>query len=141
MDQDLQERAARTLGMKPSEIAAVDERADDVIVTTHDGQQVRVWFGAVGPCVEPYTAPAAPATETASTAADEGDDAKEPEVVTPAGADPEEVPDGTAADVLAWVNEQPESAPERARRALEAENGKEKPRSGLVAQLEKLAQP
>jgi hypothetical protein len=43
--------------------------------------------------------------------------------------------DGTAADVLAWVGEDPE----RAAVALEAEQAKEKPRSTLVKQLEKLA--
>ena len=43
--------------------------------------------------------------------------------------------DGTAADVLAWVGEDPE----RARQALAAEQAKDKPRSTLVKQLEKLA--
>jgi hypothetical protein len=43
--------------------------------------------------------------------------------------------DGTAADVLAWVGEDPERAAE----ALEAEQAKDKPRSTLVKQLEKLA--
>ena len=42
--------------------------------------------------------------------------------------------DGTAADVLAWVDEDPE----RAAVALAAEQAKEKPRSTLVKQLEKL---
>lgn len=44
--------------------------------------------------------------------------------------------DGTAADVLAWVGEDPE----RAEEALEAEQAKDKPRSTLVKQLEKLAE-
>ncbi|MFL4904823.1 hypothetical protein ACJ6WF_16950 [Streptomyces sp. MMS24-I2-30] len=43
--------------------------------------------------------------------------------------------DGTAADVLAWVGEDPE----RASKALEQEQAKDKPRSTLVKQLEKLA--
>ena len=43
--------------------------------------------------------------------------------------------DGTAADVLAWVGEDPE----RAEEALAAEQAKDKPRSTLVKQLEKLA--
>jgi hypothetical protein len=43
--------------------------------------------------------------------------------------------DGTAADVLAWVGEDRE----RAAVALEAEQAKDKPRSTLVKQLEKLA--
>jgi hypothetical protein len=43
--------------------------------------------------------------------------------------------DGTAADVLAWVGEDPD----RAEEALAAEQAKDKPRSTLVKQLEKLA--
>lgn len=54
--------------------------------------------------------------------------------------EPEEPPaeldiDGTAADVLAWVGEDPDRADE----ALAAEQAKDKPRSTLVKQLEKLA--
>jgi hypothetical protein len=56
------------------------------------------------------------------------------------GQEPKEPPaeldiDGTAADVLAWVGDDPE----RAEEALEAEQAKDKPRSTLVKQLEKLA--
>ncbi len=43
--------------------------------------------------------------------------------------------DATAPDVLAWVGDDPERAAE----ALEAEQAKDKPRSTLVKQLEKLA--
>jgi hypothetical protein len=43
--------------------------------------------------------------------------------------------DGTAADVLSWVGEDPGRAAE----ALAAEQAKDKPRSTLVKQLEKLA--
>jgi hypothetical protein len=43
--------------------------------------------------------------------------------------------DGTAADVLAWVGEDPD----RAEEALAAEQAKDRPRSTLVKQLEKLA--
>jgi hypothetical protein len=43
--------------------------------------------------------------------------------------------DGTAADVLAWVGEDPD----RAAAALEADQAKDKPRSTLVKQLAKLA--
>jgi len=43
--------------------------------------------------------------------------------------------DGTAADVLAWVGEDPERAGE----ALEAEQEKDKPRSTLVKALQKIA--
>lgn len=54
--------------------------------------------------------------------------------------DPQEPPEeldinGTAADVLAWVGDDPE----RAETALEQEQAKDKPRSTLVKQLEKIA--
>lgn len=52
-----------------------------------------------------------------------------------ASADGELDIDGTAAYVLAWVGDDPERATE----ALEAEQAKDKPRSTLVKQLEKLA--
>lgn len=44
------------------------------------------------------------------------------------------VPDGTAADVLTWVDDDPD----RARQALDAEQAREKPRTSLVAKLAKL---
>lgn len=44
------------------------------------------------------------------------------------------VPDGSAAQVLGWVG----ADPDRARRALAAEQAREKPRTGLVAALGKL---
>lgn len=62
----------------------------------------------------------------------------------PPQAEPEQEPlepsdeldiDATATDVLAWVGDDPERAAE----ALEAETAKDKPRSTLVKQLEKLA--
>lgn len=60
-------------------------------------------------------------------------DAEQPQ--EPAGADGELDIDANAADVLAWVGE----GPERAAEALAAEQAKDKPRSTLVKQLEKLA--
>lgn len=45
------------------------------------------------------------------------------------------VPDGTAKDVLDWVG----SDQGRAARALEAERGRDKPRSTLIADLERLS--
>lgn len=48
---------------------------------------------------------------------------------------PEVSEDSTAADILAWVDQDPHRAAE----ALAAEQGREKPRSTLVKQLEKLA--
>jgi hypothetical protein len=45
------------------------------------------------------------------------------------------VPDGTAADVLAWVGEDRG----RARQALTVEQARPKPRTSLVAKLDKIA--
>lgn len=51
---------------------------------------------------------------------------------TPPGGDGGEVPNGTVADVMAWVGDDPD----RARRALDAENAKgDKARSTLAATL------
>jgi NACalpha-BTF3-like transcription factor len=50
-------------------------------------------------------------------------------------ADPDEVPAGSVAVVLAWVGEDRE----KAMRALEAENAADKPRTTLVTALEALA--
>jgi hypothetical protein len=62
-------------------------------------------------------------------------EAPEQEPEAPVGPPAELDIDGTAADVLAWVGDDPE----RARMALEQEQAKDKPRSTLVKQLEKLA--
>jgi hypothetical protein len=58
-----------------------------------------------------------------------------PEPPEPAGPDGELDIDATAADILAWVGEDPDRASE----ALAPEQAKDKPRSTLVKQLEKLA--
>ncbi|MFJ5973517.1 hypothetical protein [Streptomyces sp. NPDC093060] len=60
---------------------------------------------------------------------------EEPEEKPEPAEPPEELDiHGTAADVLAWVGDDPERAAE----ALEAEQAKDKPRSTLVKQMEKL---
>ena len=69
-------------------------------------------------------------------------DAKAWRPATDEEPEPEESPteldiDATAAEVLAWVGDDPERAAE----ALEAEQAKDKPRSTLVKSLEKLAEP
>lgn len=55
----------------------------------------------------------------------------------PPGGDQEPVPDGTAAQVLEWVA----GDTGRAARAMKAEAGRDKPRSGLIADLGKLVDP
>ena len=52
-------------------------------------------------------------------------------------SDPDAVPDDTAEKVLAWVGDDKA----RAERALKAEQAKQKPRTTLVDQLTKLANP
>lgn len=101
--------AARVMGMKPSEVVEVERHAGGVVVTTHDGVKSVLIDGQVLPYVPPSV---------------------EPEPVP----DGDEVPDGSAKDVLAWVGDDQE----RALQALAAEEGKESPRKGLVANLEKL---
>lgn len=61
----------------------------------------------------------------------------QPTYVPPAPQSPtgDEVPDGTVETVLAWVGDDGD----RARRALVAEGGREKPRTGLTAKLTELA--
>jgi hypothetical protein len=57
------------------------------------------------------------------------------EVVTVSPPPVDEVPDGTAEQVLAWVD----GDPDRAARAIDAEQSRDKPRSVLLANLRKVA--
>lgn len=59
------------------------------------------------------------------------------EDVAPSEEPADEVPDGTADEVLSWVD----GDPDRAARAIEAEEQREKPRSTLLGNLRKVAQP
>lgn len=52
----------------------------------------------------------------------------------PAGEDPDAVPAGDVATVLTWVGDDPA----RARRALEAEQARSRPRKGVLGPLEVL---
>lgn len=103
--------AARVMGMKLTEVVDLEETADGVVVTTHDGIKTLL-----------------PGPKRVEVANDQ--DEPEPEQ-TPDG---NEVPDGSAKDVLAWVGDDSE----RALRALVAEQDKDAPRKVLVGQLEKL---
>jgi len=129
LNPDDQEALARRLGMKTREIIDATELSADppaVLVRTHDGQQVLVTADAVAPWTGslPGAAPVpAPAADEPAAELEGSDD------------DPDEVPAGTADEVLAWVGEDRD----RATRALQAEQGRDKPRSTLSAQLEKLA--
>lgn len=106
--------AARAMGMKTSEIVALERARDGWVATTHDGQRTLLDLveGEVV-VLGPYTPPAP--DQSAATG--------------------EEVPEGTEKDVLAWVGEDPG----RAAAALECERTKDTPRKGLVTKLEQLA--
>ncbi|MBB4985030.1 hypothetical protein [Streptomyces nymphaeiformis] len=85
-----------------------------------------------GSAVEPLDA-AAKAWRPAADDPAEPEDPAEEELEAP--ADDELDIDATAADILSWVGDDPD----RAEEALAAENAKDKPRSTLVKQLERLA--
>lgn len=124
---------ARLLGMKRREIIDVAEIADGLVVTTHDGQHALVtaeqtisaWTGEI-PVATPAEVDEKPVDD------DQGEH-EEPHIRFDLAA----VPDGPASEVLAWVDNEPD----RARRALEVEQGRDRPRAGLGAQLEKIAHP
>ncbi|MEV0805738.1 hypothetical protein [Micromonospora sp. NPDC050200] len=119
------DEAAQALGMKRREILAVDRVDGGYAITTHDGQRTLVnqrgTIVATGDILDPAGAPPAPQT---------------PPPADPDGSDtpPAAVPDGNAADVLAWVG----GDVDRARTAASAEQGRERPRTGLLAELDKL---
>ena len=110
--------AARVMGMKPAEVLEVEQTADGVVVTTHDGVRTLL----PGPAVKVVE------LNTGGEWTDITAHVSDPK---PAG---DEVPDGSAKDVLAWVGDDSE----RALRALVAEQEKDTPRKVLVRDLEKL---
>ncbi|HEV2778552.1 MAG TPA: hypothetical protein VGX25_04055 [Actinophytocola sp.] len=112
--------AARTLGMKEAEIVAVGELPGaGTVIETHDGQRTLV---AADGSLSPYAGPV-PDRPVDVDLDEEG------------LVDGDEVPEGSADVVLAWVG----TDPARARRALEAEQAGQQ-RTTLIAKLEKLAQ-
>lgn len=140
--------AAHALGMKSREIAAVKaERGGGHLVTTHDGQQVRLATDGV---VTPVAASPQVPADTAETAEDTQAPAKRaraPRQAKGKGSDkgkekgaesPEDgpqVPDGDADAVLAWVGQDPA----RLEAALVVERQRTEPRDELLDALELLA--
>jgi hypothetical protein len=91
-----------------------------------------------GKSVEVLEADPEPEVEPDEDPEDEVED-NEDDDPGPEDPEPADAPfpaDGTSADILAWVGDDLE----RAAVALEAEQAKDKPRSTLVKQLEKLAE-
>lgn len=126
---DLNEAAAR-MGMKAgTEVVDVAETDDGHVVTTHDGQRTLIHsdgsmtHGVADPDVEVVEEisdeEAAQIAAYVDRATEVGDD---------------EVPDGTANEVLEWVGEDVD----RAERALDVELHSENQRTTLVAKLSAL---
>lgn len=130
------EDAARRLGMAVAEVVQVHDAGDGgSIVVTHDGYPTLVTaddqlvFGpeAIGGRLD-VAGVAAPVVSV------------DEESVDDAGGGPlddVEVPDGTAAEVLAWVGDDPD----RAGQALAHERARDRPRASVTGPLEKLLTP
>lgn len=86
--------------------------------------------------VEVLEADPEPEVEVEEEEEPDEDPNEDPETEEPEPADEPLPADGTATDVLSWVGDDPERAAE----ALAVEQAKDKPRSTLVKQLEKLAE-
>jgi hypothetical protein len=74
--------------------------------------------------------------QTQQTPAETPAEAASPEELAPEGDEvqaDDEVPEGTTAEILAWVGDDQD----RAQRALDKENADDKPRTGLTGELEK----
>ncbi len=153
------DEAAKKMGMAPHEILAVAEVGDVHVVTTHDGQhtvvtddgevqlltaaQADAAFGYADGADEGDEGGGEPPTEGEGDdggeppTEGEGDDGGEPPAGGEDGTPVDELPDGDAKQILAWVGEDAD----RAAQALEHEAAKEKPRSTLIAALQKVAPP
>jgi hypothetical protein len=148
------DEAAAVMGMPPREVTAVAEVGDYHVVSTHDGQKTIVTDAGKAVLLKPDATEAEVAAELGITEAElraqlDRDQAVdlagdgEPEQIPPGGGEnggdgtPEPVPDVDAKELVAWVGDDPD----RAVRALEAEQAREKgPRSTVVTALEKVAQ-
>lgn len=127
--------AARRLGLADADVLGVETTGDGTKVTTRDGGDRLITEDAVLALIDhPATAQLRRHEATEQTdEAEPADEQTDGPGKTP-GEDGE-VPDGTADAVLTWVGEDSE----RAQRALDAETGRDHPRSTLVDKLRKLA--
>lgn len=119
--------AARRLGVAEHEIVDLKAHAGWWHVLHHDMASHEESWKPVPVAADD---PAVPAAEDAPAAEPVDDDPDGPGVDT----DGDGVPDGSARQILAWVD----GDHDRAALALAAEQGREAPRSTLVAALEKL---
>lgn len=129
------------LGVPEREVFAVEDAEEGVIVTTTDGQRY-VEVPADRPDLDGKTGlmflrPPTPTYNGTFPVYAHEQTPPQPEVVEldavgiTAG---DEVPDGNAAEIEDWVGDDPA----RAAAALAAENGRDKPRRGLVTFLERV---
>ncbi|UUV34386.1 hypothetical protein NQK81_13325 [Amycolatopsis roodepoortensis] len=144
------EDAARVMGMAPSEVLAVAEVGEYLVVTTSDGQRTAVADNGDLHLLTPETAAQLGIGQETEAPVDvDPDSSGEGESTGPVLENPggdqtpevtgeqvDEVPDVNKDELLAWVGDDTD----RAARALAAENARDKPRSTVVAELEKVAQ-
>lgn len=123
--------AGRALGLADADVLSVEETEDGARVTVRDGGDRLITDDGVF-ALSDHPATAQLRRHGADDEAAEPDDVPDPEP----SADPadDEVPDGTAEAMLAWVGDDAE----RAQRALAAEDKRDHPRSTLVAKLRAL---
>jgi len=123
--------AAARLGVPEHEVLEVAAADGGHRVRTTDGVAYHVATGGEVSYLENFPKDTLFPVHPSAAPADEAPPAAEAEEAE------EEVPDGPVGTVLAWVNRDKA----RAVRALKAERAREQPRSSLVEQLERLANP
>lgn len=133
MSETRQKWAAQVLGMRTAEVVNLVSRGDVHLATLHD--RTRAVLHDTGR----FTFDERAVDEFLTVEVDDSPDENEgqaPPADDPATGD-DVVPDGTAEVVLDWVGEDVD----RARRALAAEGGRDKPRAGVTAKLTALITP
>lgn len=130
---------ARLLNVADADVRHYVVNDNSVSVVLTDGVE-RVWTPegvfAVNDC--PQNRSLRPLPDELRTGLVSEDSISEEVLETPPAEEepsPEEVPDGTADEVLSWVD----GDPDRAALAIDAEGRREKPRSVLLGQLRKVS--
>ncbi|MGC5664935.1 hypothetical protein ACN261_31595 [Micromonospora sp. WMMD723] len=128
------DQAAQALGMKTREIIAVDRVDGGYTVTTHDGRRTLVNAAgsviATGDVLNATGATPAPPVDPVGSVPSQPGTPDQPLTELEA-----QVPDRTVPDVLAWVG----TEPDRAAAAAAVERRRDRPRTGLLDELDKRA--
>ncbi len=128
---------ARLLNVADADLKSYVEHDDSVSVVLTDGVE-RMWTPdgvfAVNDCPQNRSLRPLP-DDLRPTVSEDAIDEAEAEVADPQ-EEPPVVPDGTADEVLSWVD----GDPDRAVLAIEAEEQRDKPRSVLLGTLRKVSQ-